>query len=117
MIFIIDAHLPKTLVSIIERNGYEAIHTSSLEEGNASSDVVIIQLAEEKKATVVSKDEDFHHSFLLYRKPPKLVMIKVGNMRLNALKELFENQFPKIIDLLGQHDLIEFHSDKLIAID
>ena len=49
MIFIIDAHLPKSLVQIIEKHGQEAIHTSSLDQGNASSDVIIIELAEEKK--------------------------------------------------------------------
>lgn len=117
MIFIIDAHLPKSLVDIIERHGQEAIHTTSLEDGNASSDVVIIKLAEEKKATVITKDEDFYHSFLLYRKPSKLVMVKVGNMRLAELKKLFEDQFVNILELLGQYDLIEIHSNQLIAID
>ena len=117
MTFIIDAHLPKALITIVEKNGHQAIHTSSLPDGNASSDTVIIQLAEKEKATVVTKDEDFYYSFLLHRKPPKLIMVKVGNMRLKALKELFEIQFPKIVDLLSQHDLIEVHETQLIAID
>ena len=44
-------------------------------------------------------------------------MVKVGNMRLSQLKQLFEDQFPDILDLLGQYDLIEVHSTQLIAID
>ena len=117
MTFIIDAHLPPSLVSIIEQHGHKAMHTSNLKEGNASSDTVIISLAVDLSATVISKDEDFYYSFILKRQPAKLIMVKVGNMKLKDLKKLFSDQFPAIVDLLGQYDLIEIHSDSLIPID
>lgn len=117
MTFIIDAHLPLSLITIIEEFGEEAIHTSSLPKGNLTSDDYIVELAVKKGAVVITKDEDFYHSFLLYRKPPKLILVKVGNMRLKALTQLFVEQFPKMFELLGQHDLVELHKNQIIAID
>lgn len=115
MRFIIDAHLPKSLVKIFSDLGQEAIHTSELPEGNATKDIDTISVAAED-GIIVSKDEDFYQSFLLFGKPPQLVHIKVGNMRLKELNSLFTNIAPKIIDLLGQHDLLEVHHDQIIAI-
>lgn len=98
MRFIIDAHLPRYVAEIFKELGQEAIHTSELPEGNAS------------------KDEDFYQSFLLYGRPSQFIYVKVGNMRLRELKELFSKVAPKLIDLLGQHDLLELHRDKIIVI-
>ncbi|MEM1359739.1 MAG: DUF5615 family PIN-like protein, partial [Bacteroidota bacterium] len=70
----------------------------------------------EPDGIVVSKDYDFYDTMLLKRKPHKLVLVKVGNMKYKPLLILFEKTMPKIIDLLGQHDCIELHKDKIIKI-
>lgn len=115
MKFIIDAHLPKNLAKIFAGLGHNAIHTSELPAGNATGDKDIISLAA-NDGIVISKDEDFYQSFLLYGKPPQLIHVKVGNMRLKEVTDLFIIIAPKIVDLLGQHDLLEVHRDKIIAI-
>ena len=115
MRFIIDAHLPKSIAEIFADLGHEAIHTSDLPEGNASKDREIILVAAQD-GIIVSKDEDFYQSFLVYGKPPQLIHVKVGNMRLRELKALFSKVAPELIDLLGQHDLLELHQDKIIVI-
>ena len=115
MRFIIDAHLPKSPAKIFTELGHDAIHTSELPAGNATNDNDIISIAT-NDGIVVSKDEDFYQSFLLYGKPPQLIHVKVGNMRLKEVIGLFVTIAPKIIDLLAQHDLLEVHRDKIIAI-
>ena len=115
MKFIIDAHLPKSIVQIFVDLGYDAIHTSDLPRGNNTDDKDIVIVAAQD-GVVVSKDEDFYQSFLLYGKPPKLIHVKVGNMRLREITGLFTTIAPKLIDLLGQHDLLELHRDKIIVI-
>lgn len=115
MRFIIDAHLPKSIAIIFAKLGHEVIHTRDLPMGNATSDQDIISLAN-KDGVIISKDDDFYQSFLLHRKPSKLILVKVGNMKLKAIRSLFSNIAPRLIDLLGQHDLLEVHSDKIIAI-
>lgn len=115
MRFLIDAHLPKGIAKIFADLGHEAIHTSELPNGNETNDQDIILIAA-ADGVVVSKDEDFYQSFLLYGKPPKLIHVKVGNVRLREVTDLFTKIAPKLIDLLGQHDLLELHRDKIIVI-
>jgi predicted nuclease of predicted toxin-antitoxin system len=115
MKFIIDAHLPKRVAAIFKELGHEAIHTSELPQGNASKDKEIVIVAGDD-GVVISKDDDFYNSFLLHRKPVQFVYVKVGNMRLRDLTALFQTAAPKLIDLLGQHDMLELHKDKIIVI-
>ncbi len=115
MRFIIDAHLPAKIAESFLALGHEVLHTRNLTKGNATSDSEIMDLAG-TDGIVVTKDEDFYQSFLLYGRPPKLVHVKVGNMRLRAMINLFEQITPRLIDLLGQHDLLELHEDKIIVI-
>lgn len=100
MIFLIDAHLPKSIGAILEALGHEAIHTSALPKGNASSDEQILRMAMEKDATVISKDQDFFYSFQLRSEPRKLVLVKTGNLCLADTKALFQSQATAIVSCL-----------------
>ena len=44
-------------------------------------------------------------------------MVKVGNLQLHDLKQLFETQVENLALLLESHDLIELHLDKATALD
>lgn len=116
MNFIVDAHLPKLICSLLQDAGHEAIHTSQLPDGNRTDDLDILALADKKNSVVISKDADFYHSFLLQRRPTKLVAVKVGNMKLASLRSLFQNQTNNILQLLETNDLVEVHADRLVAI-
>ena len=115
MRFIIDAHLPMSVAQAFADLGHTVVHTRDMPLGNATDDNDIISVAG-NDGIVVSKDEDFYQSFLLHGKPPQLIHVKVGNMRLKEVTILFEKIAPKIADLLGQHDLLEVYRDKIIAI-
>jgi len=115
MNFLIDAHLPRKVAKLFGGLGHKAIHTKDLPKGNASSDQEILgQIGPDW--IVISKDDDFYHSFLVKREPSKLILVKVGNMRLKEVILFFEKNATTIVDLLGQHDLIELHRDKIIVI-
>lgn len=115
MKFIIDANLPKVVARIFKNLGHEAIHVSELPEGTETKDEYILIVAD-VDAIVVSKDKDFYYSFLMRGKPTQLVYVKFNNLLFSEIKSLFLTAAPKIIDLLGQHDLIEVHEDKIIVI-
>jgi predicted nuclease of predicted toxin-antitoxin system len=117
MIFIVDAHLPKSICKYFRALGHGAFHTSDLPLGNAISDDWILGEAERREAVVISKDSDFFHSFLLHRKPSKLIMVKVGNLKLQDLKLLFEAQAETLAQMLADHNLIEIHPDRLVVLD
>ena len=91
MRFLLDAHLPPALCSLLRAAGHDARHTSSLPEGNRTTDQVINRLSQNDDLVVVTKDTDFYYSHLLYGRPPRLVTVQDGEPRNtpNTRKESF----------------------------
>ena len=116
MIFIVDAHLPKSIGKYFKLLGHEAFHTTELPLGNATSDGWIAEEATKRGAVVISKDSDFFHSFMLSRKPPKLLMVKVGNLKLRDLRDLFEIQAEALALMFADHDLVELYADRAVVL-
>ncbi len=114
MKFIIDAQLPQKLADFLVRKGFDSIHTLQLLAKNKTKDKQIIQISEEQKRVVITKDYDFLESFLIIGKPPKLLLVKTGNISNKELLKLFEQQLTVIIDALNGNALIELHANKII---
>ena len=112
MKFLVDAHLPYGLVRALRNAGHDARHTRELPQGNATSDATICRVATEEGCVVVSKDRDFYDSLLLRGEPPKLLLIRVGNLRKADLTELFTQRLSQLIVLLEQNDLVELERDE-----
>ncbi|HEX8072799.1 MAG TPA: DUF5615 family PIN-like protein [Pyrinomonadaceae bacterium] len=85
---LVDAQLPRRLVSSLRAAGHEAIHTLDLPLGNCTPDAIINELAVREGYVVVTKDADFVNSFHLHRRPPKLLLISTGNIRNSELESL-----------------------------
>ena len=89
MKFLIDAQLPRRLADHLRRAGFEAIHTLDLPLGNCTPDTVINELSVHEQYIVVTKDSDFVDSFLLQRRPWKLLLVSTGNITNAELEALF----------------------------
>jgi predicted nuclease of predicted toxin-antitoxin system len=112
--FILDAHIPPSLCKIIDSFGHEAVHSSELPNANESTDSEIISYAVENEMIVVTKDSDFYYRFITNRMPPRLLLIKTGNIKTRELKSLFVQKFNKIILAFQDHSLVEIHKDYLV---
>jgi predicted nuclease of predicted toxin-antitoxin system len=118
MKFLLDAHLPSSLCGVIRAAGHEADHVSGLPGGNRTPDRVINRMAAQESYVVVSKDSDFYYSHVVQGAPPKLVLVRVGNMRARDLKGLIERNLPEIVAALSMHTLIEIdHSTVRIVME
>jgi len=109
--FLIDAHLPASLTAYFE--GHDVLHTSMLEKGNLTSDHNINALSVLEHRILITKDADFYYSYISARKPYKLVLVKLGNMRLQDLKAYFERNAPNIIQLLAEHSFLILEPDRI----
>ena len=107
MEFIVDAQLPKSLSALLNELGVDAIHTIDLPEKNRTSDSVISKLATEENRIIITKDTDFLESFIVKQEPEKLVLVRTGNIKNSELLSIFKRHLPKIMDLLGQGNLVE----------
>jgi len=115
MNIIIDAHLPETLCNYFPE--CNCIHTKQLAKGNQTKDSFIIELSVKEKRAVITKDTDFYYSYIASHKPYKLVLVKLGNMRLMELKSYFKANAENIIQLLQENSFIILEKDKIRVLD
>ncbi|HZG54176.1 MAG TPA: DUF5615 family PIN-like protein [Pyrinomonadaceae bacterium] len=114
MKFLIDAQLPRRLVSRLRESGHEAIHTLDLPLGNRTPDSAINELSFLEGHVVVTKDADFVNSFLLHRRPSKLLLISTGNIRNAELEVLFLSNLESIAAQFDTFDFIEINQQAII---
>lgn len=115
MKLIIDAQLPNSLCEYF--NDCDCKHTKQLKKGNQTKDSSVNELSINEKRVVITKDTDFYYSYLASHKPYKLVLVKLGNMRLSELKKYFKNNSNKIIELLEEHSFIILEKSKIRVLE
>lgn len=97
MKFIVDAQLPFALALFLRDEGFDAVHTKELPNGNDTTDAEINALSIAENRIVISKDGDFYDSFTSKKEPYKLLRIKTGNSTNSSLVELFEKNLIAVI--------------------
>jgi predicted nuclease of predicted toxin-antitoxin system len=78
MIFLVDAQLPRRLVTLLRQAGYDALHTLDLPLGNRTTDTIINELSINEQRVVVTKDSDFVDSLVLRGQPWKLLLVSTA---------------------------------------
>jgi predicted nuclease of predicted toxin-antitoxin system len=114
MKFLVDAQLPRRLVSRLREAGYEAIHTLDLPLGNRTPDSMINELSIGEGYVVVTKDADFVNSFHLHRRPHKLLLVSTGNIRNSELESLLVSNLESITGSFDHFDFIEVNRAAII---
>ena len=82
--------------------GFDAIHTTHFSDGHLLQDAAINTIAIEEERIVVTKDADFPDSFFLKGPPPRVIYIRLGNLRNRELTAFFETRWTAIEDLMQQ---------------
>ncbi len=116
MKFIVDAQLPRTLVALLRDNGFDAIHTRDLPNGNDTTDAQINVLSIAERRIVISKDGDFYDSFSATREPYKLLHVKTGNISNDKLIELFSKNLKAIVSELEERHVVTIDQRYIIAL-
>jgi predicted nuclease of predicted toxin-antitoxin system len=89
--FLVDAQLPPALARWLSRRGHEAEHV--FDRGLTSADDrTIWRDAEATDSIILTKDEDFALLKEIERDGPKVVWIRLGNTRRQALLHWFERK-------------------------
>ena len=85
MKFLCDVHIPYKLVHYFNKNHLEAIHINDILDKWFTSDEKISSFADSNKYVLITKDTDFKNTFLLQRKPQRLILIALGNISTSRL--------------------------------
>lgn len=108
---LIDENLPLGLAAGC---GVEALHATQL--GKRPSDSELWVKAAENDCILVTKDADFFDRLVLHGPPPKVVWVRVGNIRRRDLEALFKKNWRQIERLLLEADMVELFSNRIEAI-
>jgi len=114
MNFLLDAQVPRRLAYHLRGAGHDALHTLDLPKGNRTTDTEINEISEREHRVLITKDADFVNSFLLIRKPYKLLLISTGNITNADLEALFAPQISVIAVSLETYDYIELTRTALV---
>lgn len=114
MKLLVDAQLPRRLAHCLRGLGFDVVHTLDLPRRNRTPDALILEISVDEQRIVVTKDSDFVDTFLLHRRPPKLLLVSTGNIRNSELEALFLANAEKIALGFGTVDFIEINQMHVI---
>lgn len=114
MRFLVDAQLPKRFCSWIEAAGHDALHTLDLPRRNLTPDDEIIRLAEQDDRIVITKDDDFVQSFLISRRPPKLLLVSTGNIGNDEPESVIRSNLGTIIEAFETNCFVEIGRNTMV---
>jgi predicted nuclease of predicted toxin-antitoxin system len=110
--FIVDANLPYYF-SIWESDKF--IHVFDIND--SMSDEEIWEYAKEHDLTIITKDADFSIKALFKKPPPRVIHLRIGNMKLNALYEFINKNWSEIENTSGTHTLTNVYLDRIEGIE
>jgi predicted nuclease of predicted toxin-antitoxin system len=110
MTLLVDENLPST----ITRDCCSSIH--ALELGHRLTDDELWYKAKDNGWTMLTKDTDFFDRLVAHGPPPKVIWLRIGNMRRLKLEDFFRSCWPVIAELLPANDLIEIFPDQIEAL-
>lgn len=83
--------------------------------GRIPRDTEIWQYAKDKKLVIVTKDADFSDRLMLDFSPPKVVHLRVGNIRKREFHQFLARIWPEVEALVIEHKLVNVYLDRIEA--
>lgn len=114
MKFLVDAQLPKRLARWLAQSGHDAIHTLELPDKNRTPDSEITRIALEQGRVVVTKDDDFLHSYLIHGHPEYLLLLSTGNITNDELLALFDQYADQLLEAFATYRFVEMTRQSLL---
>ncbi|WP_433625258.1 DUF5615 family PIN-like protein [Nocardia sp. CA-120079] len=115
MKFLVDAQLPRKLAVLLKNAGHDVVHTSTIAQGNRTTDSEIAAIADREGRVVVTKDRDFWIGHILDQSPRSLLIVSTGNIANAVLLQLFSEHLGEIVRLLDECAVVEVGHDRLVA--
>lgn len=109
--FLIDANLPR---GIAAWQGEKYLHVSDLDDEWTDSE--IWEYARKNNHTIVTKDSDFSHRIIVSQPPPKIIHLRIGNMRLREFATFVDENWKIIRAASLAHKLVNVYRDRIETI-
>ena len=110
--FLIDVNLPYHFALW---KGDDYIHQNDIDD--EWTDSQIWRYATDNALTIVSKDTDFSTRVIFHQPPPKVIHIRLGNLRMRDFFVTIHSVWNEVLELNKEHKLITVFGDRLEAIE
>lgn len=112
--FIIDENLSPEVAEVFREQGLNAYHVNQLKSHSKQRviDDQLRSLSIQKGYVIITKDDDFVHSYVNRKVPEKLVFV-YGLEKKESLIARLQALAIRLPDLLVSHDFIEITQDKV----
>ncbi len=110
--YLIDVNLPSrfSLWSGVE---FEQV----ININDKMKDSEIWEYAKTNGLTIISKDADFSEMMMINNPPPRVIHIKIGNMKINELYQFLNNIWTDVSKMSDNYKLVRVFLNKLEGID
>lgn len=102
-----DANLSPRLGALVADRYPNSVHVGALLSLDAP-DADVLEAAQQRNLAVVSKDDDFEGLALLGEPPTKVIRIRLGNCRTEAVATLLKTERERVVRFL--EDQVELYS-------
>jgi predicted nuclease of predicted toxin-antitoxin system len=109
--YIIDANLPYYF-SLWNNEDY--VHVIDIDPHMKDSE--IWKYAKENDLTIVTKDADFSDLVLLNNPPPRVIHIKLGNMKMKDFHNAIDSIWEDVLKMSSEYKLVRVYKDKIEGI-
>ena len=112
MKYLIDANLPRYF-SLWASEAYKHV----VDINDRLKDSEIWDYARELGLTIVTKDTDFSDMMLMNEPPPRVIHIKLGNIKMREFHRELSRTWPEICAISEDYKLVHVYSDRIEGID
>ena len=109
--YLIDANLPYYF-SLWASEEY--VHVKNIDD--QQTDTQIWEYAKEHRLTIVTKDTDFSNRMILSEPPPRVIHIKLGNLKMRTFHTTLSNVWGEVCELSTQYKLVRVFEQRLDGI-
>jgi len=99
MKLLLDANLSWRLTAVLTDHFGECVHVNKTELPKPAKDTEIWNYAAANGYTIVTQDSDFLNLFETRGFPPKIILLRVGNMNRKTAEEILVQSKLSILDL------------------
>jgi len=82
-----------------------------------STDEEIWDYAKTNNMVIISKDADFSNKILFSTPPPKVIHLRIGNLKINELHTFLNNVWPEILLQIKSHKLVNVYHNRIESVD
>jgi len=90
--------------------------THALDLGARPTDSQLWAHAQQNDLAIVTKDADFSQRMVLGEPPPRVVHLRVGNMRGRDFGQWLERIWPQIETTIATHKLVNVYRDRIESV-